>query len=363
VVPDYDRVNPDYFRYLDRKIDYLNHLGMVPFLEVARRDIIKVWREFYDWPESYTRYIHYVFSRYHAHNCLLSPIHYDAPLYSIPSREYNIPANLLVDRYGAPPFGTLLGTNSNPSSLVNYGGPDEARWLSFHQIGNRREHEYYWYLTEVYHSKPSRPALNGEPYYPGFDGKPADTREAERNCRSAMYGSFLSGGLAGFFYGVQGVWGGDIEPDADYHVWDSIQYESGRQVGLLREFVTCAGDAYCNLVPDSELVVPNKSGPPSGYCAWAYCARTSERDLFMLYFEQGCPPEAKLRGCLPDHKYEAAWFDPRTGTWYPIDEPVLSDERCTAALPGRPDEADWALVIRSAGDFSNQHESNQGAST
>ena len=36
--PDVDRVNPEYFHYLDRKIDYLNDQGFVPFIEVSRRD-------------------------------------------------------------------------------------------------------------------------------------------------------------------------------------------------------------------------------------------------------------------------------------------------------------------------------------
>jgi hypothetical protein len=354
VVPDYDRPNPDYFRFLDRKIDYLNQEGFVPFIEVARRDIIGLWRAHYDWPRSYTRFAQYVFARYQAHNCLLSPIHYDAALYSIPSRDYNEPANLLIDTYGPPPFGTLLGTNSNPSSLVNFGGPTEARWLTFHQIGNRREHEYYWYLTEIHRTQPPRPALNGEPFYPGFDGKPADSEEAEANCRSGMYGSFLSGGLAGFFYGVQGVWGADIEPDAEYHLWDSLQYRSGAQVGYLREFVMAEGERYVELVPEMELVVPSKSGPPEGYRGWTYCAATPERDLFMLYFEPGCPPSAKLRGCLPDASYTARWFDPRSGGWIEANAPLASDERATLALPCRPDQSDWGLVVRLVTDATRR---------
>ncbi|MFQ3621650.1 MAG: DUF5060 domain-containing protein, partial [Spirochaetales bacterium] len=197
VVPDLDRINPQYFHYMDRKIQYLVDQGFVPFIEVARRDISSVWKKFYDWPRSYARYIQYIFTRYQALNCLLSPIHFDYPAFSIPSRDYNEPANLVIDTYGPPPFGTLLSSNSSPSSLTNFG--EEARWLTFHQIGNWREHDYYWYLTEIFHSKPTRPALNGEPYYPGFpdDDPPAPSEEANLNFRSGMYGSFLSGGLAG----------------------------------------------------------------------------------------------------------------------------------------------------------------------
>jgi hypothetical protein len=47
IFPDADRINPEYFKYLDRKIDYLNERGFVPF------------------------------SRYQANNTVLSLIHLD----------------------------------------------------------------------------------------------------------------------------------------------------------------------------------------------------------------------------------------------------------------------------------------------
>src|SRR3984893_18860965 len=66
VFPDLDRINPAYFHYLDRKIDYLNEQGFIPFLEVARRDTGQVWKKYHSWPDSYARYIQYVWSRYQA---------------------------------------------------------------------------------------------------------------------------------------------------------------------------------------------------------------------------------------------------------------------------------------------------------
>ena len=64
---------------LDRKIDYLNAQGFIPVIEVARRDITSCWAKYYPWPESYSRYVEYVWSRYQANNCLFSPVHYDWP--------------------------------------------------------------------------------------------------------------------------------------------------------------------------------------------------------------------------------------------------------------------------------------------
>jgi len=32
-------------------------------------------------------------------------------------------------------------------------------------MGNEREHDWYWYLTDIFHSPNPQPAFNGEPYY------------------------------------------------------------------------------------------------------------------------------------------------------------------------------------------------------
>jgi len=207
-VPDLERINPAYFQTLDKKIDYLNAQGIIPFMEVARRDIGQVWKKYYKWPDSYTRYIQYVWSRYQANICLLSPIHFDTPALSIPAADWNAAANKVIDDYGPPPFGTLTGTNANPSSLRNWGHIDEAKWLKFHQIGNRRTHDCYSFLTEIFNTKPAVPAINGEPYYDGMEDAEPGSELAALYCRSAMYGSVLSGGLGGHIYGAGGWKGG-----------------------------------------------------------------------------------------------------------------------------------------------------------
>lgn len=365
IFPDLERINPEYFQYMDRKVDYLNSEGFIPFIEVARRDISPAWKEFYSWPESYARYVQYVFARYQANNCLLSPIHFDWHLPSIPSREYNEPINLYISKYGPPPFGTLLGCNSSPSSLVNFGDDADGAWVTFHQTGNWREHDYYWYLTEIFRSEPAKPALNGEPYYPGFpdDNPKATSIDAELNCRSGMYGSLLSGGLAGYIYGAQGLWSADVEEQAPYKIWDALQFRSGAQVPYLQNFLEPFMDVYQELVPDADLITPNKMGDPMGYRGWAYCAKTPDKNVFLAYFEKDFPEKfnndrymtksykgettrAIVRGAEIDGEYLATWFDPRSGQWLSDKAKILK-----ADMIGRifieeiPDNQDWALSL------------------
>lgn len=352
VYPDVNRINPTYFQYMDRKVDYLNAQGFIPFIEAARRDGMAVWAKYYGWPESYARYVQYIFARYQANNVILSPIHFDFGHATLPSRAFNAAANAVVAK-GVPAFGTLLSCNAAGSSLNNFGNSDEAPWLTLHQIGNRRHHNSHWLLTEIFfESKPAKPALNGEPYYDALSspydvgwppGVIPGTAETARYCRSAAYGSFLSGGLAGHIYGAGGLWGGDIEPEAPYKMWESLQWPSGAQMRHFLAFVWSEGRRFQDLMPIADLVEPNRTHTLEGNIGWAYCARTPERDLFMVYFEAECPA-VRLRGATYLGTYTARWFDPRTGTW---GEPfsLQASAECEIKLPPKPNDDDWALKL------------------
>lgn len=357
VVPDLDRINPEYFKNMDKKIDYLNSQGFVPFIEPARRDIGQVWKKYYEWPDSYTRYIQYVWSRYQANNCIFSPIHFDWNARTIPPDEWNVAANKVIDDYGRPPFGTLVTLNSPGSSLRAFGHVDKARWLTMHQIGNQREHRYYSYLTEMFDASPTLPCLNGEPYYDGYQRKWAlgGTTTSALYARSGMYGSVLSGGLAGHIHGAQGLWAGDVEDAAEHKIWEAIQWPAGAQMQHLRTFAMSQAARCQDLVPHMELVSPNKSGKEDGYVGWAYCARTNDKEFFLLYFEEGCPP-ATVSGALPSRRYVAEWFNPRTGEWSHVSSSgtltgtLRSDDSGRIVLPNFPDgsassQNDWALRL------------------
>src|SRR3989442_705688 len=73
-------------------------------------------------------------------------------------------------------------------------------------------------------------------------------------------------------------------------------------------------DSWVTLVPDADLVSPNKTPVLRGYEGWAYCARTPDKEIFLLYFEKVCPG-SQVRGARLSSAYRAQWFDPRNGTW------------------------------------------------
>jgi hypothetical protein len=352
--PDVDRINPEYFKYVDRKIDYLNANGIVPFIEVSRRDSGLCWSKYYKWPESYARFIQYVWSRYQANNTVLSPVHLDIIDETVSPDEYSNAIRIVKTRFGPPPFGTLLSANANPSTLENWG---EDSWVTLHQTGNMREHDHYWYLTEIFQLRRPIPALNGEPYYAGYKdargagavnysrGAEGGSERDDRFVRSCVYGSFLSGGFAGHVYGAEGIWGADIEPSAPTHMWDAFQWRSGAQVQHLRAFALSIGKRYQELVPLADLVSPNKTHDTLSYEGWAYCARTQDKNLFLAYFEKGCPP-ARVRGAWLNSSYRAQWFDPRDGTWSDVGAGELAADKIgIITLPPFPGDSDWGLRL------------------
>jgi len=349
--PDVDRLNPEYFKFIDRKIQYLNAHAFIPFIEASRRDASLVWSRYYKWPDSYARFIHYVWTRYQAYNVVLSPVHLDLIMASIRPPQYLEAINFVFDKWGRPPFGTLLSANAHPSTLENWG---DDSWVTLHQIGNMREHFNYWYLTEIFQSHNPKPALNGEPYYSGYSDPrhsvkrvraPGGTPTDDRYVRSGMYGSFLSGGLAGHIYGAEGIWGADIEPAAPIKMWDAFQWSSAAQMRYLPQFAMSIGKRYQELEPNADFLSPNKTAEIFSYEGWAYCARTADKNIFLAYFEKSAPT-ARLRGAKLNAFYQAAWFNPRNGSWVKVgDGRVQTNNIGIIWVLQPPSDDDWGLRL------------------
>ncbi|MCK5463074.1 MAG: DUF4038 domain-containing protein, partial [Bacteroidales bacterium] len=147
--PDLDRLNPDYFKSMDIKVDYLNENGFIPFIETTRRDIGDYWKENFGWPESYARYIRYICFRYQGNIIINSPIHLDAM--ALTGDEWNQAGNIIIDRYDWAPFGHQASANPPGSTFRSFGHTDQARWLTFHSVGNERDHTLFPGLTEMFY--------------------------------------------------------------------------------------------------------------------------------------------------------------------------------------------------------------------
>jgi hypothetical protein len=98
-------------------------------------------------------------------------------------------------------------------------------------------------------------------------------------------------------------------------------------------------------VPLADLVSPNKTQVTLGYEGWAYCARTEDKRIFLVYFEKGCP-KSQIRGARLNSIYRARWFNPRDGSWLDAGDSRLSAGKIgIISLPDFPGEADWGLQL------------------
>lgn len=121
-----------------------------------------------------------------------------------------------------------------------------------------------------------------------------------------------------------------------------------------KKFVFSEGKRYQELIPDSNFVSPNKTHDYDGFDGWAYCARTPEKDLFMIYYEKGCPSD-RLRSTLHDGIYQATWFDPRTGEWIEAGQVTADPQERIMHLPKKPSDEDWCLKLVLIGQQEKVH--------
>jgi len=360
---DFDRLSPGYFQSLDRKMRYLSDQGFVPLLETVRRDHGPSWKAYFDFDRSFGRYVAYLIARYGAYNLIFSGIHLDwiPEDYSLTADEFNAALTGHYRTYGSLPFGQPYTTLIDSSTLRRFGHGDDAPWLTMHTVGNRpRNNAIYALIEEIFELEPPYPVANLEPYYTGWNhsinrpGGETPVPDSERDnyfARSMMYGSVLSGALAGHVHGTGAydVTSTGEPPGWRPYIWEALRYASGGQMRHLGRFVLSEGSRYRNLEPASEEMVPRRAPDASGdgLDGWSFMMRTADRSLALLYFEVGAP-RSHLRGFAPGSRHEWTWFDPRTGDWKGEIAVSADDSGAIEAPPFPTQGLDWAARIRAA---------------
>jgi len=362
---DYDQINPSYFQSLDKKMDYLASVGFVPFMETVRRDHGPSWKAYFDWPNSFVRYIQYIAARYGAHNFILSPIHLDwiPPVHSLSGDEFNEALLVWHKKYGSLPYGQPVTSLIDGATHITYGSNEKVPWLTMHSVGNNpRNHGFYPWLEEQFKLDPPKPTTNLEAFYPGWDQYAVTLVAGERTewnsdrdnyfGRTQAWGSVFSGGLAGHIYGTgayDGTTVGEDEGERPF-IWDALKYPAGEQVGYLRKFLESEGALYQHFQLASNNLIPRKSigSLPNGLDGWAFMICLEDKSLSMLYFENACEIPL-IKGFTPNSKYTLIWFNPITGEWTEKQN-INSNEKGEINLGKFPDNQiisvqDWSLKI------------------
>jgi hypothetical protein len=363
-VADFNQIIPAYFQSLDKKMQYLSDEGFVPLLETVRRDMCPTWKAYFDFNESYARYVQYLISRYGAYNFLFSGIHLDwiPKEYSLTADEFNEALTYHLKKYGPLPFGQIHTTLINNSTYLQFGHADNCPWLTMHSVGNKpRDHRVGEAIETLFNLEPPYPAINFEPYYTGWhheinppsgEHPPVNSERDNYFSRAQMYGSVLSGALSGHVHGTAAY---DItttgEPEgARPHIWDAMKYESANYMKHLESFILSEGAKYQELEPSNKNIHPQKA-PNSmdmGLDGWSYMMYTADKTLALLYFENNAVlPE--LSGFKPTTEYSFQWYDPITGNWKEK-KIIKSNKNGRLQLPNFPNKGhikmrDWAAKI------------------
>ncbi len=347
---DFDHLNPAYFRSLDRKLQYLADEGFVPFLETVRRDHGPSWKAYFDFNVSYARFVEYLIARYGAYNLIFSGIHLDwiPKDYSLTGDEFNAALTYHWKTYGPLPFGQPYTILIDSSTYKIFGHGDRCPWLTMHTVGNKpRNHAIYASLEEIFRLTPAYPAANLEPYYSGWNhainrpGGEAPAANSDRDtyfARAMMYGSVLSGGLAGHVHGTGAYDLTSTGEPAGWrpYIWTALRYTSGGQMQHLKTFVLSEGDRYQDLLLASADLDPRSAAGAlaDGLDGWSYMMRTADRTFALLYFENNASG-ARLHGFTPNARYRWTWFDPSHGAWLEP-APLTADANGVLATPAFP---------------------------
>ncbi len=366
-LPDFDRIVPQYFQSLDRKMEYLNAQGFIPILETIRRDTGPAWKAYFNFDESYARFVQYMAARYGAYNFIFSKIHFDIYLknLSLTADEFNEALNYHYRKFGPMPFGQPVTSLIDHSTYTTFGDAAKAPWITLQSVGNApRDNRIYAALEELFRLNPPYPAIDMEPHFAGWqhpanvvagEQAPPDSDRDNYFARAQMYGCVLSGGLAGHVYGTGAydVTTSSEPPGPRPYFWQALRYKSGADMQWMSKFISSEGARYQELRLASADLAPRKAegSKEDGLDGWAFLMRTADKSFGLLYFENKAS-RAKTSGWSPNASYRFTWYDPRTGEWQ-ADTVLKVDgngEMLLPAFPGGGDTAgeDWAAKIVSA---------------
>lgn len=363
----YDLINPAYWQSMDKKMRYLSDQGFVPYIETVRRSHFESWRAYHDFVPSFARYLNYLKARYGAYNLVFSLTHNDGVLEGEGKNGFLHQAmKYYYGTYGSMPFGQPVTAMMSRSSMEYLGHVDESPFLTCHSFGNwNRDHRILKFVEEAYHKQPFVPGFSNEPYYSWHDvsfGRPDGERVIPNSgrdnyfARAHAYDHFFSGAFGGHVFG-SGSFGGDTKGEPVFavppnwpYIWQTLNMPIIAQAKYFMEYIHSEGIRY----QEMELASQDLSNPRTGAIKmdeWAFMLRDRDKKLAFLYFENGTVRQT-IHGMIPEKRYRAQWYDPRTGQWSGMNGgPLVADGSGTIEMPPYPSgrevsDNDWAAKLK-----------------
>jgi len=370
---DYKRIVPEYWQTVDERMQFLADQGFVTLFESVRRHERWPFRA-QDEKNAFYNYIRYLWARYGCYNMIFSWVHHDTNSGNVyPGwRELvrNAHGKLSAQLGNRMPYGQPRTAMSYNTTLNNW-EKDIPDALDVQNVSNaERDQTMHKWLRDIYeYRNTTKPALNLEPFYPGWglhsqneiNSGLDDTTMAQMQ----MYGSVLSGGLAGHAWGD--AWyagaaastgrsqanGGTIVPDNDPQKNALNRFES-QAMGHLRDFILDADHEYQRLIPAAHTNLSDSQG-------FVHTISVSDDKKFALGFftadsRSNPDPLPKLTNLTASETYLFEWWDVTNGGWISAGD-VATNRSGTLQPPNLPNNdrtRNWAYRIRSEGTSDDE---------
>lgn len=328
-----------YWREVDRYYAYADEKGLVGAVGFAAANLL----DRHSLPEL-KRLWHYHIARYGAY-----------PITFLITQEYNmhpderaakIPELMALGQFikDTDPWKRAMTAHSWVHSR-DKGQAWNEPWLDFImlQAGHKRTMSGKFY-RELWPRTPAKPFLEAEANYEGFASDTLNVDAAR--IRDTAYVAMQCGSL-GFTYGAQGLYSSVLDrtkpgPTAKWgpvKTWDEgLQLPGGAQMQHLRACYESV--EWWRLQP-----LPNAVEPAANLFVKASGSQTA-----LLYFPARVKvsPGTRLRDVPAAARYQAEWFDPRTGKRTKLGMALAADAK-GLELPSRPNEQDWMLILQQKG--------------
>ena len=313
----YIRINPEFFKRIDKKIDEINEKGLLA-------SPVVLWAL----PFGDGRHL--------------------SPGYSLPLDEAVLLAKYIVARYQGNHVVWTLGGDGKyyddlelkwkeigrrvfddidhaPVTLHPHGTSwvgdiyDREEWynlMGYQSSHSKGERTVNWInkgpMAEMWSKMKPMPYINMEPNYEeiGF-------RIFAKDVRNASYWSIFATPLAGVTYGANGIWpwirpGEKIlnhnDPGGVTGWRKSIEFPGSIQMGYLAEFVKQFD--WWNLYPANEILAEQPG--EEIYNHWISVVKSPDNSIIIAYI----PEKAKVKLFNPEgYEYSAQWFNPVTNEY------------------------------------------------
>jgi hypothetical protein len=341
-----NKLNPEYFQYLDSLMQILVDNGIVPVYQPVfhgfgwkGKTVLGPTAD----PDEYARYCKYLVARYGS-----------MPAFWLVSGDAHgldpgiNPGGEMIEKWDC--YHQPAGIHYNPADdyLPSWAGGDSSRcfhynrsyqdepWLDFQwaQTGHDGLHLYHK-VERMYQNKPTKACLNGEPTYEGMgDGKNGlGWWQGEEAWNQLMHG-----GTMGVVYGAVCLWQWKITPDEPG--WDSwtnapmswreaMAQEGSIYAGLVSK--AFEGFDFADMEKRWDLTDANKP------------LLSKEGKFYVSYLNKGGTINIKnMAAGLP-----FSWFNPKTGDF------AMKGRTTVEGIFKAPDVNPWVLIIGERKFISN----------